>query len=187
MQVPAKQSSTFMAIVARSFDVARSYLASFTNGPLARLSRTAVLSLLGRVEIGHIAIIDTDGSETICGERWSKEGVPSTELKVLKEAFWVRLLLFADMVRDDQLWLKWFANPRGDRCCCRDLRKVSCLVKSIVQILSTSSRYSCRRLDMLETRDTSANLVDIHPQPRTSGQRHNPDILPCIYHHKSCP
>lgn len=89
-----------MAIAARSFDAARSYLGSFTWGPFVRLSRAAVLNLLGRVNTGHIVIIDTDGSETICGERWPKEGVPSTELKVLREAFWVRSLLFADMVRD---------------------------------------------------------------------------------------
>lgn len=95
----AGAKSTPMAIVTRSFDAARSYLGSFTWSPLVRLSRAAVLGLLGRVEIGHIAIIDHDGSETICGERWSKEGVPATELTVLKEAFWVRLLLFADMVR----------------------------------------------------------------------------------------
>ncbi|KAI4206722.1 MAG: hypothetical protein LQ346_000911 [Caloplaca aetnensis] len=86
-----------MAVVARSFDAARSYLGSISWSPLVRLSRAAVLNLLARVEIGHIAIVDSDGSETICGERWSKEGVPSTELRVLKEAFWVRLLLFADM------------------------------------------------------------------------------------------
>ncbi|KAL8944326.1 MAG: hypothetical protein Q9216_000511 [Gyalolechia sp. 2 TL-2023] len=86
-----------MAIVTRSFDAARSYLGSFTWGPLVRLSRAAVLNLLSRVNTGHVVVIDTDDSETICGERWPKEGVPSTELKVLKEAFWVRLLLFADM------------------------------------------------------------------------------------------
>ncbi|KAI4150076.1 MAG: hypothetical protein LQ341_001181 [Variospora aurantia] len=86
-----------MAVVAHSFDAARSFIGSFTWSPLVRLSRAAVLSLLGRVQVGHILIIDSDGSEIVCGERWAKEGVPATELKVLKEAFWVRLLLFADM------------------------------------------------------------------------------------------
>ncbi|KAL8950649.1 MAG: hypothetical protein Q9222_003333 [Ikaeria aurantiellina] len=86
-----------MAIHTRYFDAARGYLAPFTWSPLVRLSRAAVLSVLARVELGHIAIIDTDGSETICGERWPKEGVPKTELKILKDAFWVRMLLFADM------------------------------------------------------------------------------------------
>ncbi|KAL8657942.1 MAG: hypothetical protein Q9226_001408 [Calogaya cf. arnoldii] len=86
-----------MALVTRSFDAARSYLGSFTWNPLVRLSRAAVLNLLGRVETGHILIIDSDGSEIVCGERWPKAGVPKTELKVLNGAFWVRLLLFADM------------------------------------------------------------------------------------------
>lgn len=88
-----------MAVVARSFDAARTYLGSFAWSPFVRISRAAVLALLGRVQLGHIVIIDTDGSETVCGERWAKQGVPATELKVIKEAFWVRLLLFADMVR----------------------------------------------------------------------------------------
>ncbi|KAL9022814.1 MAG: hypothetical protein Q9185_000077 [Variospora sp. 1 TL-2023] len=86
-----------MAVVAHSFDAARSFIGSVTWSPLVRLSRAAVLSLLGRVQVGHILIIDSDGSEIVCGERWAEEGVPATELKVLKEAFWVRLLLFADM------------------------------------------------------------------------------------------
>ncbi|KAI4236321.1 MAG: hypothetical protein LQ349_002600 [Xanthoria aureola] len=86
-----------MALVTRSFDAARSYLGSFAWDPFVRLSRAVVLNLLGRVETGYILIIDTDGSETVCGERWPKAGLPKTELKVLKGAFWVRLLLFADM------------------------------------------------------------------------------------------
>ena len=92
-----------MAVVTRSFDAARSYLGSFTWDPFVRLSRAAVLNLLARVETGHILIIDTNSSETVCGERWPKAGVPKTELKVLKDAFWVRLLLFADMVRESSI------------------------------------------------------------------------------------
>ena len=88
-----------MALVTRSFDAARGYLGSFTWKPFIRLSRAAVLGLLARIETGHILIIDNDGSEIVCGERWPKDGVPKTELKVLKDTFWVRLLLLADMVR----------------------------------------------------------------------------------------
>ncbi|KAL8706015.1 MAG: hypothetical protein Q9201_000900 [Fulgogasparrea decipioides] len=86
-----------MTMLTRFFDVARSNVSFFAWGPLVRLSRAAVLSLLSRAEVGHLIIQDSDGSETICGERWPKEGGPTTELKVLKDAFWVRLLLFADM------------------------------------------------------------------------------------------
>ncbi|KAI4205404.1 MAG: hypothetical protein LQ350_000446 [Teloschistes chrysophthalmus] len=86
-----------MAMLNQLLDAARSNVTFFAWSPLVRLSRAAVLNLLSRVEIGYLLISDTDGSETVCGERWPKEEGPATELKVLKETFWVRLLLFADM------------------------------------------------------------------------------------------
>lgn len=61
-------------------------------------SRSAVLALLQRIEIGQLVITDSDGTVTICGKKDSEFGAPRTELNVLKEAFWVRVLLFADMV-----------------------------------------------------------------------------------------
>ncbi|KAI4257616.1 MAG: hypothetical protein LQ352_001601 [Teloschistes flavicans] len=86
-----------MAMLNQLLDAARSNVTFFAWNPLVRLSRAAVLNLLSRVEVGYLLISDTDGSETVCGERWPKEEGPATELKVLKETFWVRLLLFADM------------------------------------------------------------------------------------------
>ncbi|KAK4691833.1 cyclopropane-fatty-acyl-phospholipid synthase, partial [Lecanoromycetidae sp. Uapishka_2] len=86
-----------MAIVSHTFDFVRSYLGSFTWGPLVKLSRSAVLGLLRKVEIGQLVIEDIDGTKTICGRSGAMDGAPRTELKVLKEAFWVRLMLFADM------------------------------------------------------------------------------------------
>ncbi len=44
-------------------------------------------------------VTDSDGAVTVCGARKVKDGTPSTELRVLRETFWVRALLFADMVR----------------------------------------------------------------------------------------
>ena len=87
-----------MAIVSRSLDSLRSYLGSFTWGPFVKLSRSAVLGLLGRIEIGQLVVKDCDGTGTICGGAGENNGSPQTELKVLKEAFWVRVMLFADMV-----------------------------------------------------------------------------------------
>ena len=87
-----------MAILARSFDSLRIYVGSFTWGPFVNLSRSVVLGLLSRVEVGQLIVKDSDGTVTICGSPGIKDGSPRTELKVLKEAFWVRVLLFADMV-----------------------------------------------------------------------------------------
>ena len=87
-----------MAIVSRTFDSLRSYLGSFTWGPFVKLSRATVLGLLSRIEVGQLVVRDCDGTVTICGKPGIKDGSPRTELRVAKEAFWVRVMLFADMV-----------------------------------------------------------------------------------------
>lgn len=89
-----------MAIVSRTFDSLRSYVGSFTWAPIVKLSRSTVLGLLSRVEIGQLVVRDSDGTVTICGRPGIKDASPRTELRVLKEAFWVRVMLFADMVGD---------------------------------------------------------------------------------------
>ncbi len=89
-----------MAIVARTFDSLHSYLGSFTWGPFVNLSRSTVLGLLSRIEVGQLVVRDSDGTVTICGQPGSKDASPRTELRVSKEAFWVRVMLFADMVGD---------------------------------------------------------------------------------------
>ena len=66
---------------------------------MVQISRSTVLSLLQRIEVGQLLVTDTDGSITTCGHIDGRDQVPRTGLKVLKEAFWIRLLLFADMVR----------------------------------------------------------------------------------------
>ena len=96
-------SEPIMAITSAingTLDAIRAYTGSVTWRPLVNLSRSAVLSLLRRVQVGQIVVVDVNGTVTICGSRQPKDGTPSTELRILKEAFWVRLLLFADMVRD---------------------------------------------------------------------------------------
>lgn len=85
--------------VLSSFDALQGYARSVSWGPIVNFSRNQVLSLLRRIEIGQIVVTDRNGMVTICGSPAPKDGTPKTELKVHKEAFWVRLLLFADMVR----------------------------------------------------------------------------------------
>ena len=89
-----------MAVVPRTFDSLRSYLGSFTWGPLVKLSRSTVLGLLSQIEVGQLVIRDCDGTVTICGQPNIEDASPSTELRISKEAFWVRVMLFADMVGD---------------------------------------------------------------------------------------
>ena len=98
-----------MAIVSRTLDSLRSYVGSFTWGPFVTISRSTVLGLLGRIQVGYLVVEDCDGTTTICGQLGAKDGSPHTELKVLKEAFWVRVMLFADMVSQ----LKYLCGALG--------------------------------------------------------------------------
>lgn len=87
-----------MAIFSQTFDSLRSYVGSFTWAPFLKFSRSTVLGLLSKVEIGQLVVKDSDGKVTFCGPAGANDGAPRTELRVLKEAFWVRVMLFADMV-----------------------------------------------------------------------------------------
>ena len=83
------------------------YSASYAYPPLVALSRAAVQSLFQQIRIGQLKIVDKDGTITICGQEKLRPDLPQersvyslplTELTVHKDLFWVRLLLFADMV-----------------------------------------------------------------------------------------
>jgi len=90
-----------MAYLDHPFDILRTYAGSFTWQPLVRFSRGIVLDLLRRIAVGQIVVRDSDGAVTMCGAPQLKDGTPRSELRVLKETFWVRALLFADMVSID--------------------------------------------------------------------------------------
>lgn len=84
------------------------YSASYAYPPLVTVSRSAIGSLFQQIKVGQLTLIDADGTTTICGQQKLKRdanaersvySLPVVELKVNKELFWVRLLLFADMVR----------------------------------------------------------------------------------------
>ena len=91
-------------LVVGALDKLRSYAGEFAWQPLIQLSRTAVLGLMSKVETGQIIVREAGDVETICGRE--NEGAdlwqwPQTELRVLRDVFWLRVALFADMVR---LW-----------------------------------------------------------------------------------
>jgi len=103
------------APLAQGADLLRGALGGFTWGPALFVSKAAVTSLFSRIEVGQLIIVDqTTGQTALYGRKIAKEssrksngvngvkgvkknGVKSVELVVKKEAFWVRLFLFADM------------------------------------------------------------------------------------------
>ena len=86
------------SLITTALDGVRAQIGSVAWGPLVNLSRNAVLSLLQQIEIGHMIVKEAGGSETVCGRKSMSKELPTTELKVNRETFWVRLALFADMV-----------------------------------------------------------------------------------------
>ena len=83
------------------FHALQQYAATWTWGPLVQLSRATVLSLLKSIRIGQLVVEDENGELIICGGNHGtpkERATPRTELQIHNEVFWVRLLLFADMV-----------------------------------------------------------------------------------------
>ena len=99
--------------LARGTDLLRGAIGGVTWGPALTVSKAAVTSMLSRIEIGQLKVTDqTTGQTTSYGQKIAKEhskmsnGINGTkkygrvtrvELVVKREAFWVRLFLFADM------------------------------------------------------------------------------------------
>ena len=103
-----------MALLTDPLDALRTYAGSFAWQPMVRFSRSIILGLLRRILVGQILVRDSDGAVTVCGAPQVKDGTPRTDLRVLKETFWVRVLLFADMVSS----FNQHPNLKG---CCGDI------------------------------------------------------------------
>lgn len=98
---PAPQTYYHMAItdlITARLDSAKRLAGSVAWGPFVQLSRSAILSVFRNVELGQLRISDTDGEEMMYGQQEGKFGGPRAHLIIHKETFWVRMLLFADMV-----------------------------------------------------------------------------------------
>lgn len=87
------------SLVNFALDTLRSYTGSVAWGPLVQFSRSSILNVLSGIDTGTLIVREKDGSETICGKPPMGMGPwPMSNLKVLREAFWLRVALFADMV-----------------------------------------------------------------------------------------
>lgn len=94
----------------RGAEALRGAIGGLTWGPAVEIARTAVLSLLSRIEKGTLLLVDSPaGTRHVFGQKLSgKTGnesglprladtVPRVEIVVNDDAFWIRLFLFADM------------------------------------------------------------------------------------------
>jgi cyclopropane-fatty-acyl-phospholipid synthase len=72
---------------------------SQTWGPLVSLCKNGTLSQLQDIKLGKLVLFEGGGEKATAVFGSDKEGVPVAFLDVHSEKFWVRLALFADMVR----------------------------------------------------------------------------------------
>ncbi|QSZ34591.1 hypothetical protein DSL72_006185 [Monilinia vaccinii-corymbosi] len=97
--------------IAKSADYLKSTIGGLTWGPALAASKAAVTSLFGRIERGTLLVTDAETGETVAyGVEMAREqktngrassrkagAARKIELRVINQAFWVRLFLFADM------------------------------------------------------------------------------------------
>ena len=75
------------------------------------LARQAVCALLSRVNTGSLTIEDVDGKVWYFGDHSKAQGAEklAAKITVRKEAFWLRLAIFTDMVCPE-------SSPRKEFC-----------------------------------------------------------------------
>ncbi|MCJ1375059.1 hypothetical protein MMC20_006293 [Loxospora ochrophaea] len=86
------------------------YAASLTWHPLLSFSRNNILSLLSRIEVGMVRIVEHDGTVTACGSLESGGQTPTTELKVQADTFWEAMLAWAIVEENAERGVQGFAE-----------------------------------------------------------------------------
>jgi hypothetical protein len=86
--------------ITERFNALRDYTGNLAWSPLVGMARSACIGLLRKIEVGKLEIVDVTEEVIVCGGK--TEG-PATVIQVLSDTFWVRLALFTDMVRSQNL------------------------------------------------------------------------------------
>jgi len=91
-----------MTIVSPLTGAASSVLSTITTqawNPLVNLCRHATITRLLNLRLGKLVLFEGGSSEASAAFGKGEEGLPVAFLHVHDEKFWVRIALFADMVR----------------------------------------------------------------------------------------
>lgn len=91
-----------MAILSPITGAASSILSTVTSqawGPLVSLCKNGTIAQLQNLKLGKLILFEGGSSKASAVFGNDKEGLPIAFLDVHDEKFWVRLALFADMVR----------------------------------------------------------------------------------------
>ncbi|KAI0889547.1 cyclopropane-fatty-acyl-phospholipid synthase [Annulohypoxylon maeteangense] len=105
------------SVIARPFtrgaDLVRGTIGGLTWGPALAIAKPAVLSVFSKITVGTLLLVDEPaGTRLVYGQRLTSKSpestngdytirradiIPRVEVRVKDDAFWMRLLLFADM------------------------------------------------------------------------------------------
>lgn len=99
--------------LSRGADLVRAAVGSLTWGPALAVAKPAILSVFGQVDKGTLLLVDEPaGTRHVFGQNLGAkynelasginatrkaDAIPRVELVVKRDAFWMRLFLFADM------------------------------------------------------------------------------------------
>ncbi|KAI1097929.1 cyclopropane-fatty-acyl-phospholipid synthase [Jackrogersella minutella] len=97
----------------RGTDIVRGTLGSLTWGPALAVAKPVVLSVFSKITLGTLLLVDEPaGTRMVYGQRLTSKSpeltngeysirkagvIPRVEVRVKDDAFWMRMLLFADM------------------------------------------------------------------------------------------
>lgn len=177
------------APITQGTDYLKSTIGGLTWGPALSVSKAAVTSLFERIERGTLLVTDVETGKTIYyGAKIAKEhktnGVNGVnehcssrkagaarkiELRVINQAFWVRLFLFADMGFAEAYMLGEVE--------CDDLTgffEVCCA--------SSTGDFVLPRTNLI-----LISPVAFYPKPQPTLKRHNPYLLHRRHHYRTRP
>ncbi|KAI1205826.1 cyclopropane-fatty-acyl-phospholipid synthase [Annulohypoxylon truncatum] len=97
----------------RGADIVRGTIGGLTWGPALAVAKPAILSVFSKIAVGTLLLVDEPaGTRLVYGQRLTSKSaestngdysirradtIPRVEIRVKDDAFWMRLLLFADM------------------------------------------------------------------------------------------
>jgi hypothetical protein len=93
-----EQDKNMIGPALSNFVALRNATINATWSSLVYVSRSICLSVLSKIQIGQLQIVDVDGNITVLGEAAENPSGPKCVLQIRQETFWLRLALYGDMV-----------------------------------------------------------------------------------------
>lgn len=98
------QSSGLVSYADRVFHSGKELVVGRSWGPLVLMARTTIVSLMEKIQHGQLRVLTTEGIYTFGNPKIqgsvpgvNEDGELKAEIKVVNDAFWVRMLVLCDL------------------------------------------------------------------------------------------